>query len=38
MGIRIGSTTGYTDEMMQIVVSKAKEMDIAQISGLHRIR
>ena len=25
MGIRIGSTTGYTDEMMQIVVSKAKE-------------
>lgn len=25
MGIQIGSTTGYTDEMMQIVVSKAKE-------------
>lgn len=25
MGIRIGSTTGYTDEMMQIVVSKARE-------------
>lgn len=25
MGIRIGSTTGYTDEMMEIVVQKAKE-------------
>lgn len=24
-GIKIGSTTGYTDEMMQIVVAKAKE-------------
>lgn len=24
-GIRIGSTTGYTDEMMEIVVPKAKE-------------
>ncbi len=25
MGIKIGSTTGYTDEMMNIVVPKAKE-------------
>ena len=25
LGIKIGSTTGYTDEMMQIVVPKAKE-------------
>lgn len=26
MGIKIGSTTGYTDEMMAIVVPKAKEL------------
>lgn len=26
MGIKIGSTTGYTDEMMNIVVPKAKEL------------
>lgn len=29
MGIKIGSTTGYTDEMMQIVVPKAKEAGYA---------
>ncbi|MED9965945.1 MAG: phosphonoacetaldehyde hydrolase [Blautia sp.] len=29
MGIKIGSTTGYTDEMMAIVVPKAKELGYA---------
>ena len=29
MGIKIGSTTGYTDEMMSIVVPKAKEQGYA---------
>lgn len=29
MGIKIGSTTGYTDEMMEIVVPKARELGYA---------
>lgn len=37
-GIRIGSTTGYTDKMMEIVVSKAKENGYEPDAWFHRIQ
>ena len=36
-GYKIGSTTGYNDKMMEIVVPAAKEKDMSRMCGLARI-
>ena len=38
MGMKIGSTTGYTDEMMSIVVPKAKELGYEPDCWFSRMR
>ena len=37
MGLKIGSTTGYTDEMMALVVPKPQSLDMLRTAGSARI-